>query len=66
MPSIEESRCCREVGVINNLVEELDLSCVTEHPGYTGNCLNRYVIETSFYEYLDHYGHVGDDEPIHE
>lgn len=66
MPSVDESTCCREIGLIDNLVEDQDLQCITQHPGYEGNCLNQYVIETSFYEFLDNYGHVGDDEPIHE
>ena len=60
MPTAGESRRCREVNVINNLVEGLDLQCVTEHPGYSGNCLNPYVVETYFYEFLDVYGHVGE------
>ena len=31
-----------------------------------GNCLNEYVVETSFYEFLHGYGHVGDEEPVHK
>ena len=66
MPTRAESSCCREISAIEVLANEPRVQCITSHPGYEGNCLNPYVIETSFYEFLDGYGHVGDDEPIHE
>ena len=58
------STCCYEIVPVKQLVDDLDLQCITQHPGYDGNCLNQYVIEASFYEFLDDYGHVGDDEEI--
>ena len=58
------STCCYEIVPVKQLVDDLDLQCITQHPGYDENCLNQYVIETSFYEFLDDYGHVGDDEEI--
>ena len=66
MPTRAESSCCREISTIEVLANELQVQCITSHPGFEGNCLNPYVIEPSFYEFLDGYGHVGDDEPIHE
>ncbi len=66
MLSSAESVCCHEVAPVDALREELSLSCITQHPGFHGNCINPYVVETSFYEFLENYGHVGDDEPIHE
>ena len=66
MEKPETSFCCRERGIIFNLAHDLRLDCITQHPGYDGNCLNEYVVETSFYEFLEGYGHVGDDEPIHK
>ena len=65
MDKPETSFCCKERGVIYNLAHDLGLNCITEHPGYEGNCLNEYVVETSFYEFLQGYGHVGDEEPVH-
>ena len=47
---------------VKQFVDDLDHQCITQHPGYDGNCLNQYVIQASFYEFLDDYGHVGDDE----
>ena len=52
--------------MIDQKRQERNLGCITEHPGYEGNCLNEDVVETSFYEYLADYGHVGDDEPVHK
>ena len=66
MEKPETSFCCTERGAIYNLVHDLGLNCITQHPGYEGNCLNEYVVETSFYEFLEDYGHVGDDEPVHK
>ena len=65
-PSTAESLCCHEVDLVDRQREELDLMCITKHPGFVGNCINQYVVETSFYEFLANYGHVGDDEPVHE
>ena len=50
MPSAIESRCCREIGDIDE--KRGDLSCITMHDGFTANCLNRDVIEISIYEYV--------------
>jgi hypothetical protein len=64
MPTGIESKCCMEFG---ELSEKLDgFCCITQHPGFVGNCLNRDVIEVSFYEFLQQNGPVGDEEPIHE
>ena len=65
-PQLQESLCCHEVDLVDRQREELDLMCITKHPGFVGNCINQYVVETSFYEFLANYGHVGDDEPVHE
>ena len=58
--------CCHESDMVNYQREELDLQSITKHPGFEGNCINEYVLETSFWEYLADNGHVGDDEPVHE
>ena len=66
MDDINMCLCCHESDMVNYQREELDLQCITKHPGFVGNCINEYVLETSFWEYLADYGHVGDDEPVHE
>ena len=53
MEKPETSFCCRERGIIFNLAHDHGLDCITQHPGYDGNCLNEYVVETSFFEFLE-------------
>ncbi|KAG1683762.1 hypothetical protein GQR58_009764 [Nymphon striatum] len=65
MPTSKESKCCTEIIAVKTMADELHLQCVTRHPGFKGNFLNPYVIQISFYEFLDGYDHVGDDEQIH-
>ena len=41
----------------------LPLQCITEHPGFRSVCLDRYVLETAYYQYRQQYGmRHGDDE----
>ncbi|XP_045179120.1 uncharacterized protein LOC123538801 [Mercenaria mercenaria] len=59
-----ECKCCHE---FPDLAEKLDgFTCITQHPGFVGNCLNRDVVEVSFYEFLQRNGPIGDEEPVHE
>jgi uncharacterized protein YfeS len=48
-------------------VERFDLNgktldCITEHPGFQSNCLDIYVLEASYYEFIQRDGPLGDDE----
>ena len=45
-------------------VEEGGHSCIIEHDGFQGNCLNLHVLEASFWEFLHENGPIGDDEPL--
>jgi hypothetical protein len=64
MTTARECKCCQEYP---DLVEKLDgFSCITQHPGFIGNCLNRDVVEVSFFEFLQDNGPIGDEEPVHE
>ncbi|XP_053409100.1 P2X purinoceptor 7-like [Mercenaria mercenaria] len=59
-----ECKCCHE---FPDLAEKLDgFTCITQHPGFVGNCLNRDVVEVSFFEFLQRNGPIGDEEPVHE
>ena len=35
---------------------DLDIRCMTEHPGFEAVCLNEYVLETAYYSYRQHHG----------
>ncbi|XP_072182418.1 uncharacterized protein [Diadema setosum] len=37
---------------------EEDLNCITEHPGYQPVCLDKWVLETAYFQYVQQYeGH---------
>ena len=51
MPSVPESVCCHEIGQIWQKIEEqteVQMSCITEHPGFQSTCLDVSVLETAF------------------
>lgn len=47
-------------------LENSQYNCITEHRGFTSNCLDEYVLEASFYEYCQSEGPLGDGEMLHE
>lgn len=66
MPTAKENKCCRHTNVVDGKIEELDLECITEHEGFIVNCLNHYVLETSYYEYIQDNGRLEEGQFIHE
>ncbi|XP_062587308.1 P2X purinoceptor 7-like [Saccostrea cucullata] len=66
MPTSRENKCCRNTNIVNGKVDEKSLQCITEHEGFIVNCLNHYVLETSYYEYIQDNGRQNEREPIHE
>jgi len=67
MPTQRENNCCKSTNIVDSKIEEADLNCITEHEGFIANCLNRYVLETSFYEFRQENGPLDEqEEPIHE
>lgn len=66
MPIEDECICCQEVGPASEKMDDARLQCITDHEGFIGNCLNRYVIEVSLYEFVERDGPIDDNEPINE
>ena len=66
MATNTECLCCHELDPIQEKMEEMQLSCITQHTGFQGNCLNRDVIEVSMYEFVERNGPIDDNEPINE
>ena len=66
MPSQDECLCCHEVGPISEKIDDAGVTCITQHEGFIGNCLNRHVLETPIYEFVEQDGPTDDNEPIHE
>ena len=60
MPTVRESVCCREITEIESKLEELDgdpsITCITDHPGFNGVCLDQWVLQTAFYHIRHSYG----------
>ncbi|XP_061166372.1 uncharacterized protein LOC133175292 [Saccostrea echinata] len=48
MPTARECKCCHFYAAIESRLEERGETCITEHEGFAANCLNRWVLETSF------------------
>ena len=38
------------------------LQCITEHPDFPSVCLDRYVLETAYYQSRQQYGERHDDD----
>lgn len=68
----EECVCCREVPQIvdkNQTVcqtENVDVSCITDNPGFKVVCLNRWVLEAAWFQYQQQYGNNAYEGPEHK
>ncbi|XP_052103050.1 uncharacterized protein LOC127736526 [Mytilus californianus] len=58
IPTVDECICCKEVGQVAEKIEDGDLDCITDHEWFTGNCLNRHVIEVSLYGFVERQGPI--------
>ena len=58
MPTVRESVCCKEISQVVQKMDEFeqDIDCVTDHPGFSSVCLDRWVLETAYMQYRQHYG----------
>ncbi|XP_056021417.1 uncharacterized protein LOC125664129 [Ostrea edulis] len=65
MPTRRESKCCHAFSTIVPRLEEMGVSCITDHGGFVANCLNRWVLETLYYEYFQDNGPLEEGELIH-
>ena len=66
-----ECVCCQEIREIREKnkkvseVENLQISCITDNPGFKAVCLNRWVLEASWFQYRQQYG-AGNNIPEHK
>ena len=59
MPTVKESACCKEMARVVEKMDSFDgddLDCITMHPGFRTVCLDKYVLETAYYQYRQQYG----------
>ena len=47
-------------------MEETGALCITEHEGFDAVCLNRWVLQTAYFQYRQQYGNHHEDTPIHK
>ena len=63
MDRVEECVCCKEIDCVKNkLYEAVTVgelveppSCITQHPGFSAVCLNRWVLQTAWLQYKQQY-----------
>lgn len=63
MPIARESVCCKEIDQVVQKMDEHEapLKCITAHPGFNSVCLNRWVLDTAYYQYRQQYGNTRED-----
>ena len=69
MPTAVECVCCQEHEQIQGRIaeNENEVPCIIDHDGFEAVCLNRWVLQTGFFQYRQQYG-TSDirSEPVHE
>ena len=57
MPNARESVCCLEISEVEDKMSELqtldpssEATCITEHPGFSGVCLDMWVLQTTAHQ----------------
>ena len=65
MPTYTECICCCELEKMVGKMEETGASCITEHERFDV-CLNRWVLQTAYFQYRQQYGNHHEDTPIHK
>ncbi len=58
MPTVAECGCCQEKAAVRQKMEEEDIEveCITLHPGFQEVCLSVYSLQTAYYSYRQDYG----------
>ena len=63
MPTARESVCCLEMTEIEDKMSELqtldpnsEATCITEHPGFSGVCLDMWVLQTTAHQICHTHG----------
>ena len=58
MHTVQESICCKEIQQIVDKMDEYpeELDCIMAQPGFRSVCLDRFVLETAYYQFVQQYG----------
>ena len=72
MDRVIECKCCHEIPEVANKNIRCDNgdmqvpNCIVHHPGFNTVCLDRYVLETAWYQYKQQYAKSAYDGPPHK
>ena len=63
----QECICCCEVErvVLKKEESSREISCITDHEGFESVYLDVWVLQTAYYSYRYHYGHL-EEKDVHE
>ena len=70
MPPSTECICCKEIATIVSKIGEAigddPVTCITEHLGFEGVCLNVWVLQVAYYQYRQEHGSSSSPPSLHE
>ena len=63
MGRVEACKCCREIEQVKSKLNEAvtcgecteEPTCITQHPGFQPVCINRWVLQTAWFQYKQQY-----------
>ncbi|KAK3709451.1 hypothetical protein QZH41_017496, partial [Actinostola sp. cb2023] len=65
---VQTSYCCKEQQKITRRIQQFieknpeeQIFCITLHPGFQSVCLDRYVLDTVYYQYRQEHGNFNHD-----
>uniref|UniRef100_T1ILK0 Uncharacterized protein n=1 Tax=Strigamia maritima TaxID=126957 RepID=T1ILK0_STRMM len=61
-----ECKCCLEISKLEDKCKEENISCITNHPGFEGVCLNPWVLQTAYRGYRQQYGESAVEGTLNE
>lgn len=62
MPTANECRCCMEIDEMRVFMDGVSEACITQHPGFAVVCLDRWVLQTAYWQYRQQYSEQINDE----
>ena len=65
MPTGEKCACCCEISQVVVKLEGTGAPCITEHEEFDAVRLNRWVLQTTCYQYKQHYRRYSNKPEVH-
>ena len=62
IPEVVECVCCKESAQeVVNKMEDYEVNCITQHPGFNSVCPDVHVLQTAYFGYRQDHGHHHDE-----